>query len=294
MPFSPHWKTAWRAGAEWVFQDAGKETRLLDVHVAPLASPKGASPDGAVIVFQNVTELRKLEKVRREFVANVSHEFRTPLSIIQGYIETLAENAWDDPAMIKHALRVMDKHSRRLHLLIDDLLTVSKLEGGAADLHFRKVEVSQMFARALDHLEPKIREAGALIRRDFPDAPLHIHADESKMDQVVWNLLLNALQHRSDAPLEIHVSARQTGEEIMLAITDNGRGIPLADQPHLFERFYKVDKARAPGTGGTGLGLSIVKHIVTAHGGRVEVESIPGQKSTFRVFLPVEPAAHSA
>lgn len=264
----------------------GYEIRHLDVHVSALMPKPQAPPMAALVVFHDVTTLRRLEATQREFLANVSHEFRTPLSIINGYVETLLDGALEDPEMAQRSLKAMHKNSRRLALLIDDLLTISRLEERAKLLEFRPVNLRELLTHVLEHLEPKITSRGAMLEIDWaPDAML-AEADGRRLEQVYSNLLENALRYGETENLVISITARRQGNDICISFANNGQGIPLSDQAHIFERFYRVYKDRSRDAGGTGLGLSIVKNIVEAHGGRVAVESRPGAGATFRVCLP--------
>lgn len=244
-------------------------------------------PTAALVVFHDVTDVRNLEASQRELLANVSHEFRTPLAIINGYVETLMDGALADPEMARRSLAAMHKNSRRLALLIDDLLTMSRLEERARLLEFRPVNLRELLGHVLEHLEPTIADRAAEIVVDWPDDAVHSEADGRRMEQVYSNLVGNALRYGEVEHLTVRISARKHENEIRIAFADNGPGIPLGDQAHIFERFYRVYKDRSRDAGGTGLGLSIVKNIVEAHGGRVAVESTPGSGSTFRVSLPL-------
>ena len=263
------------------------DTRTFVVHVAPLAAENETKPLAALIVFQDITAVRSLEAVRREFVANVSHEFRTPLTIINGYVETLRDGAIEDPAMTEKSLEAIHRNVRRLALLLEDLLTISSMENRSRLLHFANTDLPPLVARVIENLTPKIEERSAEIVLDWGEDARSAEIDPSRIEQVCTNLLLNALQHGEVPALKIHLTAKRIGESIQLTFSDNGPGIPLEDQAHIFERFYRVHKHRARDAGGTGLGLSIVKNIVLAHGGSVSLESMPGEGAAFHVTLPV-------
>ncbi len=263
------------------------DTRTFVVHVAPLAAENETKPRAALIVFQDITAVRSLEAVRREFVANVSHEFRTPLTIINGYVETLRDGAIEDPAMTQKSLEAIHRNVQRLSLLLEDLLTISSMENRSRHLDFSRTDVSSVVERVIENLGPKIEERSAEISRYWAEDARFAEIDPSRIEQVCTNLLLNALQHGDAPALKIQITAVRLGENIRLTFSDNGPGIPLEDQAHIFERFYRVHKHRARDAGGTGLGLSIVKNIVLAHGGTVSLESMPGEGAAFHVTLPV-------
>jgi len=264
----------------------GYHTRHFDIHIAGLMPRPQSRPNAALVVFHDVTSLRELEATRREFLANVSHEFRTPLAIINGYLETLMDGAINDPDMAGKSLGAMHKNSRRLALLIDDLLTISRLEDRSRLLDFHPVDLHQLLGHVIEHLEPNISSRQARIHIDWPQEARPAEADGRRIEQVYANLLGNALRYGDLTNPVISISARLVGEEIEICFSDNGPGIPLGDQPHIFERFYRVHKDRSRDAGGTGLGLSIVKGVVLAHGGRVSLESTPGKGASFTIALP--------
>jgi two-component system phosphate regulon sensor histidine kinase PhoR len=240
----------------------------------------------ALVIFHDVSQIRSLEAVRKEFVANVSHELRTPLSIITGYLETLIDGG-DDRETNLRFLRTMHKHAQRLNLLIEDLLALSKLESRKISLHFEPVDLSESIHRVLEQLDSLIRESGASVSATIPKPLPRIEADVFRIEQVLYNLLDNALKHSGKPGAKISVEARSAAAAVVVSICDDGVGIPLSDQPHIFERFYRVHKDRSRDAGGTGLGLSIVKHTVQAHGGSIAVQSRPGAGATFVMSLPI-------
>jgi two-component system, OmpR family, phosphate regulon sensor histidine kinase PhoR len=265
----------------------GYTSKHLEVYACGLNPRPKSHPFGTVIVFHDITTVKSLEAIRREFVANVSHEFRTPLAIINGYIETLLDGAIEDRATAEAWLRVMAKNGHRLTVLIEDLLTLSHLEYQSPRLDFRKANLLELLHRVVERLTPAIAERGGRVTVEWSSAAEWADADSLRMEQVFENLLDNAIRHGISDGIVISISAHSLGEEIEIMFSDNGPGIPYGDQPHIFERFYRVHKDRSRSAGGTGLGLSIVKHIVLSHGGVIVVESVPGQGSTFRIRLPI-------
>jgi two-component system phosphate regulon sensor histidine kinase PhoR len=257
------------------------------VYVAPLRPESATEPQAAIMVFQDVTAIKSLEATRREFIANVSHEFRTPLAIINGYVETLLDGAIDDPDMADRSLQAIHRNVQRLTLLIEDLLSISQLESKAKLLELAPVNLRDLFYRVIQNLEPKIEEQQALIEIDWPAEAQMAMADSRRMEQVYWNLVTNALRHGDVQNLIIRVSATCQEKHIVISIADNGQGIPLEDQFHIFERFYRVHKDRSRDAGGTGLGLSIVKNIILAHGGAITLDSNPGDGATFIIRMPL-------
>jgi two-component system, OmpR family, phosphate regulon sensor histidine kinase PhoR len=240
---------------------------------------------GAVILFHDISELKRVDEIRRDFVANVSHELRTPLSILRGYIETML----DDPKMSRaesaRILEIMEQHSQRLGLLANDLLTLAQLESGSSSLQLNEIDLTQFFAGLVRDWKKKFSAKSLSPTVGVPPGFPIICADETRLREVFDNLLDNAVKYSRDKG-EIRLQAARRGDEIMLSVSDDGIGISQEDLPRIFERFYRADKARSRELGGTGLGLSIVKHIAQLHGGRVEAESELGRGTTISVLLP--------
>ncbi|MEO8204686.1 MAG: ATP-binding protein [Chthoniobacterales bacterium] len=268
-------------------QEERTTLRYFEVSSMALVPASSTKAIGAVVVFHDITEVKNLETIRKEFVANVSHEFRTPLSIIHGYIETLADGALEDRPLAEKALRVMHKHTQRMNLLIDDLLTISRLEYRSTPLNFERLNLRQALEHTIEQLESSIQERNATVSIEFSAEEAVVEADSRRIEQVYFNLLTNALQYGAREMPQITIGATRKEGSIVLSVSDNGPGIPLEDQPHIFERFYRVHKDRSRDAGGTGLGLSIVKNIILAHGGEVSVESIPGEGAKFLFSLPI-------
>jgi len=259
--------------------------RVLSIHVSPLGKELG----GSAAVFFDVSELRRLEKVRKDFVANVSHELRTPITAIRGYSETLLSGALADPVTATRMLDIIHRQSERLSELVEDLLELSRLESKQLQLAEQPVNLTEAAQRAIDAIRPKARARNTQIELALPPS-LTALGDPRGIEQVMLNLLDNAVKY---TPPNGHVwlSGSDAGAEVELVVKDDGPGIEARHLPRLFERFYRVDKGRSRDMGGTGLGLSIVKHIVNTMKGEVRVESAPGQGSAFFVTLPGAPAA---
>lgn len=257
--------------------------KILSVHATPVI--REGKPEGAVLVFYDITSLRQLEKVRRDFVANVSHELRTPISSIKGYAETLIDGALEDKKNAKDFLKIIYSDSSRLARLIDDLLDLSKIESGKLKLTLKPTALEPVIKRIVSGLNKQAKDKSIKIQIDIPLYLPNILADEARIAQVLLNLIDNAIKYNQQKGV-ITISAKEKNKFVQVDISDTGVGIPEKDLPRLFERFYRVDKARSRELGGTGLGLSIVKHIVSAHHGEVSVQSVLGQGSTFSFTIP--------
>lgn len=253
---------------------------------ATVAAVRAQETTGAVVVLHDITELRKLERVRRDFVANVSHELRTPLTAIQGFAETLLGGAIDDPQNRGRFLEIILEHSRRLARLTEDLLMLSKMDAERLELEFSRIGVAQFIESCVETVQHRATERDLRISVNMPQLLPDIAGDRRRLAEVLQNLLDNALQYTLSGGL-IMVSAQAGEDEVVFTVSDTGIGIPRADQPRIFERFYRVDVARSREVGGTGLGLSIAKHLVDAHGGRIWVESEVGRGSQFHFSVPI-------
>ena len=264
----------------------GIENRCLHVNAVSLLDRDGRHA-GMLLVFHDLTRVRQLENTRREFVANVSHELRTPLSMIKGYVETLIDGAKDDPAVALKFLQTIEKHADRLTYLIEDLLTISKLESGQIVMNLQRVELGPVVARVLEDLQSRAEEKGITLQNLLPEE-IEVKADGDRLEQVLFNLVDNAIKYGKNNG-EVTVSCQIVDDKLVqLSVRDDGPGIPEEAKERVFERFYRIDRARSREAGGTGLGLSIVKHIVQSHGGEVWVESELGKGSTFCFTLPRE------
>jgi two-component system phosphate regulon sensor histidine kinase PhoR len=251
-----------------------------------VAAVTAAETSGAVIVLHDITELRKLERVRRDFVANVSHELKTPLTAIQGFAETLLAGAIDDPKNRVRFLEIILDHSRRLARLTDDLLRLSKMDADRLDLEVQRLGVTHFVESCVETAQRPAAEKDLRISVNLQERLPDIAADRRRLAEVLQNLLDNAIQYTSPGG-QVMLSASADRGEVKFTVSDTGIGIPQADQPRIFERFYRVDAARSREVGGTGLGLAIAKHLVEAHGGRIWVESEVGQGSQFYFTVPI-------
>lgn len=265
------------AGEE--FEVSVSTTKLVHAQASPRQETVGT-----VVVMHDVTELRRLETMRRDFVANVSHELRTPVSIIRATAETLQEGALDDP---KHAPRFLDaliRNSERLGRLISDLLDISRIEAGEYAMETRKVNLGHAAERAVEAVSAHAAKRGLNLGVDIPDE-LCATADPNALDQILLNLVGNAVKYTRDSG-NVSIRARNLDDQVVLEVIDDGPGIPAAHQDRIFERFYRVDSGRSREVGGTGLGLSIVKHLVTNMEGRVGYKTASPRGSIFWFTLP--------
>lgn len=271
------------------------QARSFSITAAPVkaldASAPGRTPNekpsGAVVVLHDVTELRRLERVRQDFVANVSHEFKTPLTAIQGFAETLLAGAIDDPENNRRFLEIIRNHAIRLARLTNDLLKLARIEAGKMELEFSSVGLLELIEGCTETTLLKANRKEITLEISVPPQLPPVRGDATLLRDVLQNLLDNAIQY-TPAGGHISVAATAGPREAVVSVADTGIGIPLADSERIFERFYRVDAARSREAGGTGLGLSIAKHIVEAHGGKLWVESTVGQGSKFSFSLPLD------
>jgi len=256
--------------------------RVLQANVSPVTNAAGAV-ESAVVVFHDLTEIRRTERMRRDFVANVSHEFKTPLTAIRGYTETLLSGAKDDPMIAVDFLNTIQRNAQHLETLVGDLLTLARLE---AEVPSTKDPISlrSMIDELLTSRQNAIQERDLHVTLECPQA--EIHADRSRLYTALSNLIDNAIHYNKPGG-EIRVSADVQNSSLWVAVSDTGYGIPSEELPRIFERFYRVDKARTRDSGGTGLGLSIVKHAIESQGGTIGVNSRIGSGSTFTIRLPL-------
>ena len=260
--------------------------RQLQLTAVPIMQNGEAS--GVVAVFHDISRLKQADEIRRDFVANVSHELRTPLSIFHGNLETLLEPGDLDEDETRHIYEVMKRHSDRLNLLVNDLLSLARLESKEANLQLAEIKLRDFLKDVTGDWAKRLAGKNLRLELEVPDNFPTVRADERRLEEVVHNLLDNAVKY-SHQNGHILIQAGAPDQEVVLSVRDEGVGIAANDLPRIFERFYRADRARSRELGGTGLGLSIVKHIAQLHGGRVEAESVVGQGTTIRVILPNPP-----
>ena len=255
--------------------------RTVQAHVAPVADAAGMV-DSVVVVFHDLTEIRSVERMRRDFVANVSHEFKTPLTSIRGYAETLSAGALQDPVLSAEFVKTIERNARLLEALVADLLTLARLEA-EVPAALEAVSVKTIVDEQLALRQTACRDLGLLVFNDCPD--VEIAADPTRLTTAVSNLIDNAVHYNRPGG-EICITGDSRKGTLSLSISDTGAGIPAEDVSRVFERFYRVDKARSRKSGGTGLGLAIVKHAIESQGGTIGVSSRFGAGSTFTITLP--------
>jgi two-component system, OmpR family, phosphate regulon sensor histidine kinase PhoR len=258
--------------------------RSMQVNASIVHGHAGAAP-GQLFVFRDVTRLKELENIRKEFVGNVSHELRTPLSLIKGFAQTLLDGAKDDPAQAARFLQKIDKHSDRLLFLIEDLLAISHLESGHAALNPQPVDLHDLARRVLDDLGAPSAARQTILENKIPVQTV-VWADADRLQQVLFNLTENAIKYGRPGGCVTVKANGSHPDKLEVVVADDGPGIPPEAIGRVFERFYRVDRARARESGGTGLGLAIVKHIVQAHGGEAWVKSELQKGTSFFFTLP--------
>ncbi|AYC29826.1 two-component system histidine kinase PnpS [Paenisporosarcina cavernae] len=267
---------------QMTIQYSGLQNRI-DVFGSPVIGEHGRWL-GIVIVAHDITELMKLEQIRKDFVANVSHELRTPITAIKGFSETLLDGAYQDEKALLNFLEIIFKESNRLQLLINDLLELSKAEQQDFNLTKVNVNLKEIILEAVEILSPRVEEKNCSIVY-LSNEDVFLSADRYRLMQVVVNLLSNAVTYSQDGTT-IKIAIENREKEVLFSIEDEGIGIASEELNRIFERFYRVDRARSRNSGGTGLGLAIVKHLIEAHKGTIQVESEPGIGTKFTVFLP--------
>src|SRR5437588_5605390 len=258
--------------------------KQLQITAVPITDQNGKA-SGVVALFHDISRLKQTDEIRRDFVANVSHALRTPLSIFHGHLATLLEAGDLDENETRHIYVVMKRHSDRLNLLVNDLLSLAHLESKAANLQLDEIKLREFLEAVTRDWAKRLAGKNLWLELEVPDDFPTLRADERRLEEVVHNLLDNAVKY-SHQNGRILIQAGASDQEVVLSVSDEGVGIAANDLPRIFERFYRADRARSRALGGTGLGLSIVKHIAQLHGGRVEAESVVGEGTTIRVILP--------
>ncbi len=267
------------------------ETRGINawnIDAAQLTDSRGSKPHTRVVI-RDVTSEYQLDQIRKDFVANASHELRTPLAIITGYLENLLdEGMLEDPEMAKRFLSVMKKHAERISLIVEDMLVISRLESGEASaINIEPFKIHSCIKDVLERLESVIQNQKAIVSVNLQQDNLIMQGDRFYWTQVLFNLIENALKQNLHKDLRIEVGAEETDKFVRIWVSDNGVGIPSADLPHIFRRFYRVEKHHSQmEIKGTGLGLSIVKRAIEAHHGTITVASTPGRETKFLMTLP--------
>jgi two-component system phosphate regulon sensor histidine kinase PhoR len=251
-----------------------------------IASTPLSKEANCLILIQDLTELRRLETVRQDFISNISHELRTPIASVKALAETLSEGAIEDPSIAKDFLNRINAEADKLAQMVQELGDLSRIESGESPLVKKPLNIAQPIEHAIERLRTQAERSGLVLETNIPSGLPQVLADESRVEQVLVNIIHNAIKF-TPAGGRIKVSAEVKENNLVVSVADTGIGIPADDLPRIFERFYKADKSRA--SGGTGLGLAIAKHIVEAHGGRIWAESVEGKGSTFKFALPLTP-----
>jgi len=257
--------------------------KVFQVNASPII--ESGRVNGCLLVIHDISEIRRLETMRRDFVANVSHELKTPLTSIKGFVETLLEGAMEDKENSINFLKIINNHADRLNTLINDLLDLSHMESKEVVLKKERFILSELVSEIILGFKSQAKKKVVELSSELPKG-LEISADKSKIEQVFTNLINNAIKYNKEKGF-VRVYSEQLEDKIKIIIEDSGSGIPARDVSRIFERFYRVDKARSRELGGTGLGLSIVKHIVELHSGTVGLQSIEGLGSKFWFTLPL-------
>jgi len=294
-----YWEVIWNQGINDSIKEAlfykqavkkeiniiGPQESFFSMQISPVMG-KDNKLLSLIAVFHDITELKKLEKVRAEFVANVSHELKTPLTAIKGFVETLKTTAKDDPVAVSRFLGIIDKQTQRLENLVNDLLILSSMESKEVKMNFLAEPLNKIIQSVIPLQKVIIEEKGHQVTVSIPPDLPRVLVDRQRMEQVFLNLLDNAVKFTPPGG-KISIDAKWEKPFVRVEVKDNGVGIPAEHLSRVFERFYRVDKSRSrEAAGGTGLGLAIVRQIVNAHQGKIEVESASAVGSTFRIFLP--------
>lgn len=266
-------------------QELSLQGRDIAVIMQPLYQVDGVTLRGTIGVLRDVTEERKLDRLRKDFLANVSHELRTPLSMMQGYAEALLDEFGDDPLQRRELTQIIHDETMRMKRLVNDLLDLAQLQSGQFQMHLERIDISDLTHKIARKFHALAMERGLSLGIDVLDHPLYICADGDRLEQVYTNLLDNGMRHTQQGG-HVWIILKETDAHVQIRFTDTGSGIPEEDIPYIWERFYKADKSRKRGTAGTGLGLPITRQIVLKHGGDIVVSSQLGKGTTFTVIFP--------
>ncbi len=260
-----------------------QELHHMEVYGAPVIGEHGRWL-GVVIVMHDISDLIRLEQIRKDFVANVSHELRTPITSIKGFSETLIDGAMKDEKALLSFLKIINKESNRLQMLIEDLLELSKIEQHGFSVEFSETNLREVMLRAAEMTSPRLDEKNMTFVPNM-ERDIVVDGDTNRLIQVMLNLLTNAITY-SPENTSVHLSLHESDTHAIIIIRDEGIGMDKKEIPRIFERFYRIDRARGRNSGGTGLGLAIVKHLIDAHHGRIFVESEPGVGTQFKILIP--------
>jgi two-component system phosphate regulon sensor histidine kinase PhoR len=263
--------------------------RHLEITICRLPAMQG----GVTILAYDITEATQYQELRKEFVANVSHELRTPLTVIKGFIETLVDGAIDDKTRARQYLQTVGRHTEQLTNLVTDLLDLSRLDAAQKLAKREPVDVNAAAKKVAELMLPAAQKKRQALHLDLTEPLASIMGDADYLHRALFNLIDNAVKYTREGG-EIRLSTAASDGTITIEVSDNGIGIPLEDQPRIFERFYRVDRSRSREMGGTGLGLSIVKHVIQSHGGTIDVDSVLGEGSRFIMRLPISTPATSS
>ncbi|SIS62131.1 ATP-binding protein [Alicyclobacillus vulcanalis] len=276
-----------------VYREDTWDGRTIAITMLPLYEADGTTLRGALCVLRDITEERRLDRLRKDFIANVSHELRTPLSMLQGYTEALLDDISDDPEMRRELTEIIHDETLRMKRLVNDLLNLAQLESGQFKLNFVLIDLTQVMRRVARKFQALAGDGEQLaFHVSISNGPVLVEGDEDRLEQVFTNLLDNAFRHTSQGTIQFELDIRHNYAYVRVA--DTGSGIPEEDVPYIFERFYKADKARTRTRSGTGLGLAIARQLVIEHRGEILVESRLGEGTTFTVVLPLASEVHRA
>lgn len=261
--------------------------KIVEMNVVPVMEKQKQVLEGVLVVLNDITATKRLEQIRKDFVANLSHELKTPVATISGFAETLLEETEEKSGHVYEFSRIIYDEVQRVNRIINQLLELSRLESERPHLRMQKLDLEKLITDALSIIHKRFNKDHVTIQTSLPDQPVYLLADENAIIEVLVNLLDNAVKYTPQELKHIKITCEVVADTVMIAVEDQGEGIPSSEISRVFERFYRVDKARSRQTGGSGLGLAIVKHLVENHGGQVAVESVVGQGSRFYFTLPL-------